>query len=113
MKKILLGLGAVSALAIAAPAAAQYQNRNFNYQSQAYAGANFEARLERLEARLRTAVDRGTISRDEGWNLRRQLDALDDLHDRYARDGLSQWEQQDLQQRLRTFRRDMRLAGGN
>src|SRR3712207_6593707 len=107
MRKIFLATSAIAALAIAAPGWAQYRtqgyqypNQGSGYQNQGYRGDNFDARLERLEARLRAGVDRGAIGRDAGWRLSGDIDALEDLYNRYRRDGLSDWEREDLQQRL-------------
>ena len=102
MKKIVLAMSAVSALALAAPAAAHYQPQPQGAGQRAR--LSFETRIERLENRLRAAVQQGAISRDVGWNFSQQLDALDDLHDRYNRDGLNSTEQQDLLQRFRQLR---------
>lgn len=122
MKLSLTIVAAASALALAAPAAAQYGSQQPGaapYGSQSYDPRranddNFADRLDQLEDRLEAGIDDGTIDRTEARSLRLQIRQLTRLESQYGRDGLSQDERRDLQQRLRTVRRDLRLAdGGN
>ena len=106
MSKFLLAAASVSALAMAAPAAAQYGQS----QSQQAVGAGFEARFDRLEARLRAGVQQRSISNDEARLLDAQLRRLRDLFRRYAADGLSRDERQDLQRQTWELRRQIRIA---
>jgi hypothetical protein len=111
MKKILLGMAAVSALAIGAPAAAQYANGN--YQQQGYGNnTGIEMRVDQLQARLQAGVQSGAVSRQEAVQLRAQLRQLNQLERQYSRDGLSAGERQDLQLRIRNFRQQLRYAEG-
>lgn len=111
MSKLLWAAAGVSALAIAAPAAGQSGYGQGQYsQSQYSRGAGFEARFERLEARLRAGVQQRSISNDEARLLDAQLRRLRDMHRRYAADGLSREERRDLQQQTWELRRQMRIA---
>ena len=105
MKHILMSMAAVTALAIGAPAMAQ---------SGGYAQANADigSRILQLRTRIQTGVQQGTISRQEAQSLRIELRALSRLERSYSRDGLSGQERADLQQRMRTLRRQIRVAEG-
>ena len=109
MKKLFTLMAAASALAAAVPAAAQYDARaNVN------AGAGISNRIAQLDARLQAGVQSGAITRQEAQSLRPQLRQLRQLERQYSRDGLSQQERMELQQRLRTVRQQLRVAdGGN
>ncbi|TFI59494.1 hypothetical protein E2493_04705 [Sphingomonas parva] len=111
MNKLLATLGAMSALAIAAPAATQVSS-NANVNANAYGAASFANRIARLDARLQSGISAGTVSSAEARTLRQQLRALSRLERQYSRNGLTQAERQDLQQRIRTFRQDLALADG-
>lgn len=108
MNKVLLSMAAVGAIAAAAPSAAQYANTNVN----AGGGVGIENRIARLEARIDAGVQAGTIDRTEARSLRQQLRDIRRLERQYSRNGLSQQERFDLQQRVRTFRDQLRLADG-
>ena len=109
MNKLLAALTAASTLALGAPAAAQYDYRsNVN----AGGGAGIQHRIARLEARIDAGVRAGTIDRREARSLRQQLRSLTRLERQYSRNGLNQRERADLQQRVRAFREDLRLADG-
>ena len=111
MNKLLTALAAVSAVAIAAPAAAQYSSQT-NTNANAYGAGNFASRIARLDARLQSGIESGEISSTEARTLRQKLRMLSRLEQRYSRNGLTQYERQDLQQRLRTFRQDLAMADG-
>lgn len=100
MKKIILGMAAVSTLAIAAPAMAQ----------RGYVNSNIDVRIGELQSQLQAGVQHGSISRQEAIPLRQQLRALTRLERQYSRDGLSRSERQDLQQRVQTLRQQIRIA---
>lgn len=112
MKKLLLGVSALGALAVAAPAAAQYGNAYGNQYGNANAGGGvaISNRIGQLESRLQAGIQSGVIDRAEGREIRMDLRDLRRLERQYSADGLSQSERQDLQQRLRTIRQDIRLA---
>jgi len=114
MKIPLLAMSAVAALAAATPAAAQYGSYSGQYDgrysSQYGQDVSFGARISNLEARLDAGTRAGTIDRSEAWSLRRQLYQLRRLEARYRMDGFTQYERQDLAQRLRSVRQNLRLA---
>ena len=113
MKKIILGMAAISALAVAAPAAAQYQNdgyRNGGYQMGG--AASLHGRIGQLQARLDAGVRSGAISRDEARHLDRQIRDLVRLERQFSRDGLSGRERSELQHRINEVRQQLRRADG-
>ena len=112
MKKTLFAATALAALAAATPAAAQYQSRYPSQYDQSRYGqdVSFDARIAALRARLDAGVRNGTIDRREAWPLRRDLATLQRLEDRYSMDGLNAWERDDLRQRLRSLRAEIRVA---
>ena len=107
MNRILAALTAASAIALAAPAAAQY-----DYQANANAGGRvgIENRIARLDARIDAGVESGAITRREARSLRQELRAIVRLERQYSRDGLNRQERADLQQRVRSFREQLRMA---
>ena len=115
MKKILIGMAAVSAIAIGAPAAAQqYQN---NYPSNGYqngydANGSLEARIMQLQTRIQVGVQQGTITRQEAVSLRQQLRQLRQIERQYSVNGLTGQERSDLQLRMRNLRQQIRYAEG-
>jgi len=119
MNKILFAATALGALAMAAPAAAQYGYQNNNtYQNNGYYGTNtygqtnVDSRVARLDARIQAGIQAGTIDQREAWNLRRQLNEIARLDDRYSRNGYTAAERADLQARLRNFRDQLAYADG-
>jgi len=116
MKKTFLAMTALAGLASAMPAAAQYQGRypsqydQGRYSSQYGQDVSFDARIDALQTRLDAGLRAGTITRREAWPLRRQLDDLRRLEVRYSQNGFTRFERDDLQQRLRGFRQDLRVA---
>ncbi|HEX9947626.1 MAG TPA: hypothetical protein VGA98_08805 [Allosphingosinicella sp.] len=105
MNKILLSIAAIGTLAAAAPAASQaWTNSN------AGGGVGIANRIAQLDARLQAGIQAGEINRAEARSLRMQLRDLRQLERQYSYNGLTQSERQDLQQRLRTLRQDIRLA---
>ncbi len=106
MKKLLLTMSALSALAVAAPAAAQTGYANAN----ASGGVGIQNRIVQLQTRLQAGVQSGAITRQEAQSIRPQLRQLRDLERQYSANGLNQQERQDLQQRIRTVRQQIRMA---
>jgi hypothetical protein len=105
MNKLLLSMAAVGAIAVAAPAAAQnWSNPN------AGGGMGISNRIAQLDARVQAGIQSGDINRTEARTLRMQVRQLRDLERQYSYNGLTQSERQDLQQRLRTLRQDIRIA---
>jgi hypothetical protein len=116
MNKLLVSIAAVGAIAVAAPAAAQsgYGNNGYQngYGSNANAGGTvgISQRIAQLEARLQAGIQSGDIDRTEGRDLRMDLRELRRLERQYSYNGLTQSERQDLQQRLRALRQEIRTA---
>lgn len=105
MNKILLSMAAVGAITVAAPAASQsWPNAN------AGGGMGISNRIAQLDARLQAGIQAGEINRTEGRQLRMQVRQLQRLERQYSYNGLTQSERQDLQQRLRELREDIRMA---
>ena len=106
MKKLLLSMAAMGALATAAPAVAQtgYYGTNVN------TGVGISNQIAQLDARLQAGISAGLIDRVEARELRMDLRDLRRLERQYSYNGLTQAERQDLRQRLRTLRQDIRLA---
>jgi hypothetical protein len=121
MNRILLSAVALGAIAVAGPAAAQSGYGNSGYGNNGYQngyGNNVNAggtmglssRIAQLDARLSAGIQSGDINRTEARELRMQLRDLQRLERQYSYNGLTQTERQDLQQRLRALREDIRMA---
>ena len=113
MKIIFSGLAAAAAIAAAGPAAAQYRTAppypapqvyGYGYRQPAYPGGQ----IERLMDRIERGYASGAIGRGEAADLRNQLLQYGRLERQYARNGFSDWERRDLDQRMRRFREDLR-----
>ena len=104
MKKVLFTITAASALAAFTPAAGQ------NMDSRAGASPSFATRIAQINTRFQTGVDAGVIDRTEQRSLRTQINQLSRLERQYSRNGLTETERQDLQQRLRSVRQDLARA---
>jgi len=100
MRNILISALLVSAVAVSAPAAAQPRG-GYGY---GHGGANIERQLDQIEQQIDRLRDRRLISQREAARLGYQAEQIDRLHDRYRRDGLSQREHADLQQRIQALR---------
>lgn len=119
MKHALYALAAGTMLAAALPAAAQSTYDPYRYpgadaNAQIYAGENgFRNRIAQLDARLQTGVRSGQITTREARPIRQQIRYLAQLEQRYAANGLTQQERQDLQRRWRYTRQALRAADPN
>ena len=102
MRKFLISTVLLSTVMVAAPASAQV-NRGYGHQ-----GQNIERQLDQLEQRIDNMRDRRLISRNEAIRLSRQAEQIDRLHDRYRRNGLTQREHWDLQNRIQNLRQQVR-----
>ena len=113
MKTIITALAAVSTLAMAAPLAAQTSAQT-SAQTNVNAGGSvgIANRIAKLDTRIQAGVDAGTIDRTEARSLRTQLRTISRLERQYSRNGLTQQERSDLQQRLRGFRDQLAEADG-
>jgi hypothetical protein len=103
MKRPLFLVTAISALCAAAPGAAQNSWRHG-------LDTRFDARISQLQARLDAGIRAGTIDRREAWSLRRQLNDLSRLEQRYSYGGFTAYERADLQRRIQSVRQDIRVA---
>src|SRR5687767_12997234 len=102
MRKILISAALLSAVAAAAPAAAQYGNYNRGY-NQGYGynqGLNVRSQLNQLRQRIDQLARRGLVSRNEASRLFHRADEIDFRAQRYARNGISPREHQELQSRI-------------
>lgn len=98
----------VTAATGAAPASAQYYPDNRH--GYGYRGDDrIDRQLDQIEDRIRRAADRRQISRREEYRLLNMAERLDRLEDRYSRNGLTQWERRDLQNRLQHLRQQLRF----
>lgn len=103
MKKLIASLAiAASALVATAPATAQFHNGPHWGQDQRQFRGNgdIHQRLDRIAFRIDRNHQRGTLTNGEARRLRNQLDNIARLEQRYAWDGLSRWEYQDLNRRV-------------
>jgi len=98
-----------------------YDTRGYDtrsYDTRGYGNPNAggsvgaSARIDQLQARLQAGIRSGTISRSEARSIEPQLRQLMDLERRYSANGLTQWERQDLQQRIRGVRQQLQVADG-
>ena len=107
MRKFLISAVLLTSFAAAAPAAAQYYpNRGYgNGYGQAQ---GIERQLDQIKRQIDNLRDRRLISNNEAFRLSRQAEQIDRLHDRYRRNGLSQREHWDLQNRIQDLRQHLR-----
>lgn len=112
MRKVLISAALLTAFAAATPAAAQYGNYNRGY-NQGYGyddgyrynhGRDINRQVMQLRQRIDQAARRGLLSRNEANRLFRRAEQIDRLAYRYARNGLTPREHQDLQYRIHDLR---------
>lgn len=101
MTRWTLRIAALSGLALAAPLAAQTGMMGI------------ETRVDQLQTRLDTAIDAGSITRDEAVPLRQQLRVLRQTERTYGRNGWTSTERRDMQSRIKTAREQIRVAERN
>lgn len=106
MKKLLLTIAAIPLAAVSVSASAQ-TNAN------AGGGVGIQNRIANLEARYNAGLNAGAFSSAERATISRQLADLRRLEQSYSYNGLTQAERQTLQQRIRTVRDQIRVAGGS
>lgn len=102
-KKVIISLAAVTALSAAAmPAAAQNRGYDRGHDRDRYEQNwdRIDARFQRIDNRIDQGLRNGQLSRREAVRLRAEFRDLIRLEHRYSRDGLSQWERRDLNQRF-------------
>lgn len=101
---------AVSFLALVAlPAAAHAQWHNYP-PYQASHDPHVRDQLHHLSGHIHFTASRGFLSRERRNSLLRELQYIDRLHYRYARNGLSRWERHDLNHRIQYVRHQLRHA---
>lgn len=107
MHKYLLAMTAGAAIMASAPALAQSSVSTSN-------AMGINNRISQLETRLQAGIRSGEIDRNEAVSIRQQLRQLTRLDRRYSRNGYTQEERRDIQQRIRDTRQQLRSAdGGN
>lgn len=119
MKKFLIAAAGLSAIAAAAPAAAQYNN-GYGYPQQGY-GNNYGynnnqqglvraylVRADQLRQRVERSDNRNRISEREAARLRYAAIDLQRRTRDYARNGLSDRERYDLDQRIARLQQAIR-----
>lgn len=111
MRKIILTTALAAAALTASTANAQYRegygNGNDYRHSQNYDG---DQRLHQLQRRLDRSIERGTVSRWEGRDLRRQLADLYRLEDRLEDGGFNRWEREQFARQTYAFERRLAAA---
>ncbi|PZQ59546.1 MAG: hypothetical protein DI570_15685 [Phenylobacterium zucineum] len=105
MKTLILPLTAALALTAGA-AAAQPYGYGAGYDRGGW--TPIERRLERLDHRIDQGVRSGQLTRREADRLRDQFYGVARLEARYSRNGLSNWERQDLDRRFDQLSRQIR-----
>lgn len=112
MRKLLFSITVAAAALAAAPAAAQSgygdRDRDRGYGYNQGQGRGLEQQLANLESRIRMAAERRIISRQEAFRLQRQANQIEWQYNRYRRNGLTQWEYRDIQNRIEGLRRQLR-----
>ncbi len=103
MRKFIIA-ALIGSTVAAAPAAAQYGGRGGGYGY----GQGVEQQLGQITQRVQRLRERRQITPQEAQRLFRQADGIDRLQDRYARDGLSRWEREDLLRRVQALRSQVR-----
>jgi exonuclease VII large subunit len=106
MRSFLISTALICAAAVAAPASAQYNPQNGGYDYRG--GQNVERQLHQLRQRVERSEDRDRLSNRERYQLLRQIETIDRLYDRYRRNGLTQWEASDIQNRIQNVRQRFR-----
>lgn len=125
MRKLIISVALASTAAMAAPAAAQYQNpygggyQSNGHENQGYGGRGdnrygyqqgqqIQQRIYQLRERIQRVIRRGTVSRGDAFRLQRELDQIERRYDQFARNGLDQREQYDLQERIQRLQEQVR-----
>ena len=122
MRKLLISVAVASAAVIAMPAAAQGyyggqgygQRGNYGYPGDRGLMQRFHQQISQLEQRIERSAQRRAISAREYRALRQHAANLRQRLDRFARNGLSRGEVQDISDRIDNLRdriRDERRDG--
>ena len=107
MRKLLISATLIGAASVAVPASAQPYRGGYdqNYRND----DRIDHQIRQIEDRIRRAAEQRRISRGEAERLLRQARQIDQLEDRYSRNGLTQWEVQDLRNRVQDLRQQLRF----
>ena len=106
MKTLILPLAAAAALTAGVGAA---NAQPYGYDRYDRGGwTPIERRMERLDQRIDQGVRSGQLTRREADRLRDQFHSVARLEVRYSRNGLSNWERQDLDRRFDQLSRQIR-----
>jgi hypothetical protein len=110
MRKFLISAVALSAIAASAPAAAQYgrYDQRPSYGHGYGHGSDIVAQLRQIDQRIAQSFQRGRITRNEARRLSNETLRIENRFRDYRRDGLSQREHYDLQQRIQHLRAQLR-----
>jgi hypothetical protein len=106
MRKILMSAVLLGTLASAAPAAAQYGDYRGGYGYNQ--GQNIDRQLDQLQQRVDRMYQRRLISQREASRLSRQIDQTDRLYDQFRRNGLTRGEFYEIQNRIQNLRAQIR-----
>jgi TolA-binding protein len=110
MRKFLLSAVILSSVATAAaPAAAQYNPQGRGYDYGYNHGRGIDQQLNNISQRIDRAFQRRLISSGEARRLQREVDQIARQRDRYARNGFTPWERQDIQNRIQNLRQQFRF----
>jgi len=114
MRKFAMFMGSLVALSVAVPAAAQIVGRPvyeplappnpFIGWDSRLPGPSARSEVRGLSRRIERARERGTISRREARQLKREARQIGHLAHRYGRDGLSEAERAELATRAQVLR---------
>jgi hypothetical protein len=89
-----------------------YGQNGYGMNANAGGAMGIQNRIMQLDTRFQTGLQSGAISRQEAQSIRPQLRQLRQLERQYSANGLTQQERQDLQQRIRSVRQQLRVADG-
>ena len=102
MRKLLIP--ALLLASVAAPAAAQHRD----YDSGRGRNAAIGQQIDQIERQIDSLHQRRLISSNEARRLSREASQIEQRHQRYRRDGLSQREHEDLRDRIQDLRQRLR-----
>lgn len=105
MRKFLISVALVSATAMTAPAAAQnWGNSGYGYGYNQRGGQGIQQQVQQLHQRIGAMQQRRLISNREARSLHESAENINRRLYDYARNGLSQREHHDLQNRIQNLR---------
>lgn len=105
MRKFVIGLALAGATVAVTPVAAQDYGRGYGYNG---GYQQTSQRLYQIGDRIDRLAERGAISRQEAYSLRREYTYLLRLDQRLRRGGLNRWERQELGRRTQMLAQRVR-----